>query len=78
MWHEKVVLPAVNVFKLPDNVTYEQAAAIPVNYVTASIMLFDMANLQEGQSVLVHMAAGKPVTARPCSTLYYLQGNTCW
>ena len=38
--------------------TYEEAAAIPVNYVTAYHMLFGLGGLQKGQSVLVHMAAG--------------------
>jgi len=38
--------------------SFEDAAALVVNYVTAHMMLFDFGNLRRGQSVLVHMAAG--------------------
>jgi synaptic vesicle membrane protein VAT-1 len=37
---------------------FEEAAAIPVNYITAYHMLFRVANLRPGERVLVHMAAG--------------------
>src|SRR4029079_13723918 len=37
---------------------FEEAAAIPVNYLTAFHMLFRVAHLRAGQRVLVHMAAG--------------------
>ncbi len=41
--------------------SFEEAAALPVNYVTAHNILFDFGNLRKGKSVLVHMAAGKIV-----------------
>ena len=57
-WQDKVVVPKVNCVTVPKNLTLQEAAAIPVNYLTASIMLFDMAVLKPKQSVFVHMAAG--------------------
>jgi len=57
-----MVVPADTVFVLPDNMSLEDAAAIPVNYITAYIMLFDQVVLREGQSVFVHMAAGKLIS----------------
>jgi NADPH:quinone reductase-like Zn-dependent oxidoreductase len=48
---------------MPDGMTFEEAAAIPANYITAYHMLFEFGNLRKGQSVLVHMAAGGVGTA---------------
>jgi len=42
----------------PEGMTFEEGAALPVNYVTAYHMLFEVGHLREGQSLLVHMAAG--------------------
>jgi len=49
---------------MPDNMGYEEAAALPVNYITALHVLFDFGNLRKGNSVLVHMAAGTTVLAK--------------
>jgi NADPH:quinone reductase-like Zn-dependent oxidoreductase len=38
--------------------SYEAAAALPVNYLTAYHMLIRVAALRPGEHVLVHMAAG--------------------
>ena len=38
--------------------SFEEAAAIPVNYLTAYQMLFRVASIRPGESVLIHMAAG--------------------
>ncbi|XP_066554678.1 synaptic vesicle membrane protein VAT-1 homolog [Amia ocellicauda] len=58
MWQEVVAVPASHTFIMPEGMTFEEAAAIPVNYVTAYMMLFDFGNLRPNQSVLIHMAAG--------------------
>jgi NADPH:quinone reductase-like Zn-dependent oxidoreductase len=55
---ELVCAPAAQVVELPDALGFEEAAAIPVNYLTAYHMLFRVANLRAGQRILVHMAAG--------------------
>jgi NADPH:quinone reductase-like Zn-dependent oxidoreductase len=47
-----------SVVKIPDDMSFEFAAAIPVAYATAYHSLFHIARLQKGESVLVHAAAG--------------------
>ncbi|MFF2655711.1 polyketide synthase dehydratase domain-containing protein, partial [Streptomyces sp. NPDC058045] len=44
--------------RVPDDMTFVQAAAIPVAYLTAYYGLVDVAGLGAGESVLVHSAAG--------------------
>ncbi|XP_042528192.1 synaptic vesicle membrane protein VAT-1 homolog [Dipodomys spectabilis] len=58
MWQEEVTVPSANTFLMPEAMTFEEAAALLVNYVTAYMVLFDFGNLRPGHSVLVHMAAG--------------------
>ncbi|KAA0705895.1 Synaptic vesicle membrane protein VAT-1 -like protein [Triplophysa tibetana] len=58
LWQEVVVVPATNTFLMPEGMSFEEAAALPVNYITAYMMLFDFGNLRPNQSVLIHMAAG--------------------
>ena len=55
---ELVCAPTAQVVELPDELDFEAAAAIPVNYLTAFHMLFRVANVRAGHRVLVHMAAG--------------------
>src|SRR5215212_8908973 len=54
----QVVVPARAVVPLPDHLTFEQGAAIPVNYATAWAALLGYGSLRAGESVLVHAAAG--------------------
>ena len=42
----------------PSNITHVEAASVPVVAITAWQSLFEFANLSEGQSVLIHGAAG--------------------
>ena len=51
------------VFPLPDSLSFEQGAAIPLNYMTAHFALVGRGNMVEGESVLVHGAAGGVGTA---------------
>ena len=51
------------VFPLPDSLSFEQAAAIPLNYMTAHFGLVVRGQMSEGESVLVHGAAGGVGTA---------------
>jgi NADPH:quinone reductase-like Zn-dependent oxidoreductase len=55
---EQVVVPALQVFRIPDTMPFDEAATIPVNYLTAVLMLHRFANVQRGETVLVHAAAG--------------------
>ena len=52
-----------SVFPLPDGVSFEKAAAIPMNYLTAQFALEKRGQLREGETVLVHGAAGGVGTA---------------
>lgn len=58
LWQEVVVASADRTYLMPEQMSFEEGAAIPINYLTAYMMLFEMANLRPGKSVLVHMAAG--------------------
>jgi NADPH:quinone reductase-like Zn-dependent oxidoreductase len=68
---DRVVVGEERVFAIPDSMSFEDAAALPVNYVTAYHMLFQLARIRPGESVLVHMAAGGVGTAvlQLCRTL---------
>ena len=55
---EQVVVPADQAIPLAERLSFEQAAAIPVNYATAWAGLMTYANLQPGERVLIHAAAG--------------------
>ena len=58
-----VCVPAEQVLPMPDAMSFEEAAAMPVNYLTAYHMLFRVAVVRPGERVLVHMAAGGVGTA---------------
>jgi NADPH:quinone reductase-like Zn-dependent oxidoreductase len=57
---EYVKVPFRNVLPMPENLPFEQAAAFPLVSVTASHMLFALAGLQHGETVLI-MGAGSGV-----------------
>src|SRR6185437_2777383 len=54
----QVVVSAEDVVPLPEELSFEQGAAIPVNYATAWAALIGYGNLQRGERVLVHSAGG--------------------
>jgi synaptic vesicle membrane protein VAT-1 len=53
-----VAVPASLAYRLPAGMSFEEGAAIPVNYLTAYHSMFVMGNLQPGDRILVHTAAG--------------------
>lgn len=55
---ELVVVNSNQIFEKPDSLSFEQAAAIPVNYLTAYALLAVMGSLQPGEAVLIHNAGG--------------------
>ncbi|XP_044265561.1 synaptic vesicle membrane protein VAT-1 homolog-like isoform X2 [Tribolium madens] len=57
-WAELVVVPAKYVFKLPKDISHLDAAAITMNYAVAYILLFEVAGLSKGKSILVHSVGG--------------------
>ena len=57
--HSDVVcVPENQAFAIPHGKDFTEAAAIPVNYLTAYHILFRAAAIRPGERVLVHMAAG--------------------
>ncbi|MBM0257151.1 medium chain dehydrogenase/reductase family protein [Micromonospora sp. 4G55] len=55
---EAICVPAEQVVPMPQEMSFEDGAALPVNYITAYHMLFRIAAIRPGERVLVHMAAG--------------------
>ena len=53
-----VCVSARSAIKLPDQISFETAAALPVNYLTAGLMARRVAGVRPGDTVLVHAAAG--------------------
>jgi NADPH:quinone reductase-like Zn-dependent oxidoreductase len=53
-----VSVPANQVFAKPESLGFEQAAALPVNYLTAYGLLVAMGSLAQGESILIHNAGG--------------------
>lgn len=43
---------------IPQRLSFEEAVSIPVVYATAYHALVDLARMREGESVLIHAAAG--------------------
>jgi NADPH:quinone reductase-like Zn-dependent oxidoreductase len=55
---ETVNVAASDSVRLPDALSFEQGAAVPVNYATAWAALHGYGSLRAGERVLVHAAAG--------------------
>ena len=55
---ETAVVPAADVHRMPDEMSFEEGAAIPIIYPTSYAALIFRANLQAGETLLVHAAAG--------------------
>ncbi len=55
---EWISVPMRNVYRLPAGMTFEDGASIAINYLTAYHSMFTMGNLQPGDRILIHGAAG--------------------
>src|SRR5262247_4192117 len=55
---ERVVVPVQQVFPVPPEMPLTAAAALPVNYLTAYVMLYFWGRLRAGEHVLIHGAGG--------------------
>jgi synaptic vesicle membrane protein VAT-1 len=53
-----VCIPRAQVVRVPEGISMTTAAAVPVNYLTAWLMLIELGNVHAGHTVLVHAAAG--------------------
>ncbi|CAI7653198.1 unnamed protein product [Penicillium pancosmium] len=57
-WENRVRLNWTSVATIPDNMTFEVAASIPMAFTTSYFALYDTARLEFGETVLIHAAAG--------------------
>jgi NADPH:quinone reductase-like Zn-dependent oxidoreductase len=57
-YSDVVVVPAAQAFHVPQDLSDSEAAAVPVNYLTAALALYRMAALNPGDTVLIHNAGG--------------------
>jgi NADPH2:quinone reductase len=55
---ELFAVPEATTWAIPDGLSFEQAAGVPVEYGTAHDCLFELGHLQAGETVLVQAAAG--------------------
>ena len=62
-WQEVISAPAARVLPLPEDMSLEAGAAVPLNYLTALFALARRAQAQAGETLLVHGAAGGVGTA---------------
>jgi NADPH2:quinone reductase len=54
----RVTIPAAQVLPMPHDIDLRHAAALPVNFFTAQVALFEMARVRAGDRVLVECATG--------------------
>jgi len=55
---ERAVVPAAGAWPLPEGMSFQEGAALPVIYPTSYVALVDRAALQPGETLLVHAGAG--------------------
>jgi len=58
-----VCLEPKSIIPIPKNFKLDEAATFPVIYITAYMMMFDLGNLQDGDTFLIHGAGGGVGTA---------------
>ena len=57
-YSDVVCVPAAQAVAIPAGISMAAAAAVPVNYLTAYLMLIELGNVQPYHTVLVHSAGG--------------------
>lgn len=60
------------VTKIPDDLSWVSAASLPVVFITAWCALYDIADIQKGETVLIHAAAGG--VGQACIQIAQLRG----
>ncbi len=73
---EFAVVSAANVIPLPDDVSFEHAAALPIGYGTAWRLMMDRGQVRLGETVFIHGASGGVGTA--CVQIAKLAGATIY
>ncbi len=60
---DTLCVPSQQTFVMPNDMSFAEGAALPVNYLTAYHMLFEVFRLRPGDHVLIHQVAGGVGTA---------------
>lgn len=55
---EQVAVKEIQVYEKPERLSFEQAATLPVNYLTAWVLMVIMGALSSDESILIHNAGG--------------------
>src|SRR5207249_7001602 len=50
--------PAAQAFEKPEQLSFEQSAALPTNYLTAWALIVTMGGLKKDEAILIHNAGG--------------------
>lgn len=58
LWTSLACVPEARCLRLPEQMSYAEGAAFPINYATAYLAILDFGGLKKGQKVLVQAAAG--------------------
>ncbi|CEJ82962.1 hypothetical protein VHEMI02998 [[Torrubiella] hemipterigena] len=57
-WANRIRVPLTNIVAIPDSMTFEMAASIPMCFVTAYYGLVECGRLEADETVLIHAGAG--------------------
>lgn len=71
-WAELVAVSEKFVYKIPDAMSYSEAAAITLSYLVAYVIVFDLAAIKPGNSVLLHSAGGGVVSTTPSKHFFFV------
>lgn len=55
---EQVIVKENQVYEKPERLSFEEAAVLPVNYLTAWVLIVVMGGLKKDESILIHNAGG--------------------
>jgi NADPH:quinone reductase-like Zn-dependent oxidoreductase len=72
-WAELVAVPTKYVYKIPDEISFQDAAAITMNYLVAYIIVFELLPIRPGKSLILHSAGGGVVSIQK----YYIYLCSC-
>jgi NADPH:quinone reductase-like Zn-dependent oxidoreductase len=61
-WAELCAVPTKYVYKIPEEVSFQDAAAMAMNFLVAYIVVYDLLSLRAGKSVVLHSAGGGVVS----------------
>lgn len=74
-WAELCAVPTKYVYKLPDELSFQDAAAITMNYLVAYIIVFELLSLRPGKSLMLHSAGGGVVSSKTFLSIKFIAMN---